>query len=54
VVLFVVKHDIHPDKLEAFQKWAESALKRLASVPGLVEFRAYRGAVGAPLMSSLI
>ena len=48
MVLFVVKYDLHPDKLEAFRKVAEDALKRIPAVPGLVEFRAYRGAVGAP------
>jgi quinol monooxygenase YgiN len=48
MVLSVTKWDIHPDKLEGYPKWAESAIKRCVSVPGVVEFRAYRGAAGAP------
>jgi antibiotic biosynthesis monooxygenase (ABM) superfamily enzyme len=52
VVLQVIKYDIHPDKREAFLKWTESAIKRLLSVPGVVEHRAYRGAAGAPQVVS--
>ncbi|MCL4394554.1 MAG: antibiotic biosynthesis monooxygenase [Chloroflexi bacterium] len=48
VVLQVMKWDIHPDKAEAYLKWTESAIKRTLAAPGVVEFRAYRGAVGAP------
>ena len=48
MVLQVIKYDIHPDKREAYLKWPEGAIKRLLSVPGVVEFRAYRGAAGAP------
>jgi antibiotic biosynthesis monooxygenase (ABM) superfamily enzyme len=48
MVLSVLKWDIHPDKLEAYLKWTESAIKRTVSGPGVVEFRAYRGAAGAP------
>jgi len=48
MVLAVTKWDIHPDKLEAYPKWAEAAIKRGMSVPGVVEFRGYRGAAGAP------
>jgi quinol monooxygenase YgiN len=48
MVLAVVKYDIHPDKLQAFQKWVEGAIPRLLSVPGVIEFRSYRGAAGAP------
>ena len=42
------KHDIHPDKGEAYVKFTEDAVKRSMSVPGIVEFRAYRAAAGAP------
>jgi quinol monooxygenase YgiN len=52
MVLQVTKYDIHPDKLEAFQKWVEGAIKRCMSVPGVVEYRAYRGAAGAPQIVS--
>jgi antibiotic biosynthesis monooxygenase (ABM) superfamily enzyme len=48
MVLYVRKWDIHPDKLEAYTKWTEGAIKRSLSVPGVVEFRAYRGQAGTP------
>jgi antibiotic biosynthesis monooxygenase (ABM) superfamily enzyme len=44
----VMKWDIHPDKVEAYLKWAEDALKRKMAVPGMVELRAYHGIAGAP------
>jgi quinol monooxygenase YgiN len=46
MVLGVMKWDIHPDKREEYTKWTESAIKRTVSGPGVIEFRAYRGAVG--------
>lgn len=46
MVLLVQKWDIHPDKLEAYTKWTESAIQRTLAVPGVVEFRAYRAATG--------
>jgi len=48
MVIYVMKWDIHPDKLDAYLKWTEGAIKRTVGVPGVVEFRAYRGAAGAP------
>jgi len=47
MVLAVIKWDIHPDKAEAYLKWTESAIRRNLAGPGVVEFRAYRGAAGA-------
>lgn len=46
MVLQVMKWDIHPDKTEAYAKWAQTAIKRTISVPGVLEFRAYRPATG--------
>ncbi len=46
MVLYIMKWDIHPDKVEAYLKWTESAVKRTA-IPGVVEFRAYRPASGS-------
>ncbi len=42
----VMKWDVHPDKVEAYLKWTEGAIKRALGAPGVVEFRAYRFAVG--------
>ena len=47
MVLYVMKWDIHPDKVDAYLKWTESAIKRTLATPGVVEFRAYRPATGA-------
>jgi quinol monooxygenase YgiN len=47
MVLHVVKWDIHPDKTDAYLKWAEGAIKRLLAVPGVVEFRSYRTMAGS-------
>lgn len=46
MVLQVMKWDIHPDKVEAYLEWTQSAIQRTLGVPGVVEFRAYRPATG--------
>jgi quinol monooxygenase YgiN len=46
VVLYVLKWDIRPDKAEAYVAWAQGAIQRNLAAPGVVEFRAYRGAAG--------
>jgi quinol monooxygenase YgiN len=48
MVLWVGKWDILPDKVEAYTQWAKSAIPRFLAVPGVVEFRAYRGVAGVP------
>jgi antibiotic biosynthesis monooxygenase (ABM) superfamily enzyme len=47
MVLYVVKWDILPDKVEAYNEWALGATQRLLAAPGIVEFRAYRPATGS-------
>ncbi len=47
MVLVVLKWDILPDKVEAYSKWAATAVQRTTGAPGVVEFRAYRPATGA-------
>ena len=47
MVLYVSKYNIHPDKREAYTKFAQSAIRRVLAVPGVVEFRGYRSATGA-------
>lgn len=47
MVLYIVKWDIHPDKVEAYQRWTKSAIERTLAVPGVIEFRAYRTSVGS-------
>ena len=47
MVLYIMRWDILPDKVEAYRKFTESAIKRTLGVPGVVELRAYRPAAGA-------
>jgi quinol monooxygenase YgiN len=47
MVLYVMKWDIHPDKVDAYVEWVPGAISRVLAVPGVVEFRAYRSAGGA-------
>jgi antibiotic biosynthesis monooxygenase (ABM) superfamily enzyme len=46
MVLQVIKWDLHPDKKDAYEAWAKTALPTFLTVPGLVEFRAYRPVTG--------
>lgn len=48
MVLAVIKWDIHPDKPDAYREWAPVAIQRNLAAPGVIEFRAYRPASGAP------
>ena len=47
MMLVVMKWNVHPDKVEAYTKWTQSAIQSTLAVPGVVEFRAYRPAAGA-------
>jgi antibiotic biosynthesis monooxygenase (ABM) superfamily enzyme len=46
MMLYVLKYDIHPDKVSDYMNWAETAIPRLLRIPGLTEFRGYRPAAG--------
>ena len=46
MVLLVTKWNVHPDKLEAYTKWTEGAIKTTVGTPGVVELRSYRTATG--------
>lgn len=47
MVIYVGKWNIRPEKAEAYPEWAQSAVRRLLAVPGIVEFRGYRPATGS-------
>jgi len=47
MVLFVMKWNIHPDKVQEYPQWAQGAIQRTLAAPGVVEFRSYRTAVGS-------
>ncbi len=46
MVINLLKYDIVPGKTDEFIEWAKGAIPQLLSVPGLVELRSYRPAVG--------
>ncbi len=46
MVLYILKWDIHPDKVDAYLEWTQGAIQRTLAVPGVAEFRAYRPASG--------
>lgn len=46
MVLYINKWNIHPDKVSEYMDWTQGAIQRTLSVPGVDEFRAYRGAAG--------
>ena len=47
MVLYVMKWQIHPDKVQDYSEWQAGAIRRTLSVPGVVEFRGYRPLSGA-------
>lgn len=48
MVLYIMRWDIVPDKMEAYLKWSEGAIRRTVAAPGVIEFRAYRTAASPP------
>jgi antibiotic biosynthesis monooxygenase (ABM) superfamily enzyme len=46
MVIYMQQWDILPDKAGDYAEWADSAVSRLLSVPGVVEFRAFRPVAG--------
>jgi antibiotic biosynthesis monooxygenase (ABM) superfamily enzyme len=47
MVLYIQKWDILPEKIDFYNEWTSSAIKRLLDVPGVVELRAYRPSTGS-------
>ena len=46
MVLYIMKYDINPDKVEAYNAWAKDAIPAILATPGIVEFRGYRPITG--------
>jgi heme-degrading monooxygenase HmoA len=46
MVIYMQQWDIRPEKAPEYAQWADSAVSRLLSVPGVVEFRAFRPLTG--------
>ncbi len=42
MVLFIMRWSITSEKSNAYKRWAELALERILSCPGVVEYRRYR------------
>ncbi len=47
MVLWVMKYDINPDKLEAYGAWAQGAIPRAIGAGNVVEFNGYRPVSGS-------
>jgi len=47
MVLYSLKWNIHPDKVEAYASWAKGAIQRTVGAGGVTEFRGYRPASGS-------
>lgn len=45
-VIYMQQWDIRPEKAGEYAEWADSAVSRLLSVPGVEEFRAFRPVAG--------
>ena len=46
MVLQITRYDVQPDKVDAYTKWAQGAIKAMTEAPGHVAFRAYRSRAG--------
>ncbi|NLG51867.1 MAG: hypothetical protein GX552_17315 [Chloroflexi bacterium] len=46
MITLIIRWNIHPDKIQAYTAWAQSAVPRLLAAPGLSELRAYRPLIG--------
>ena len=46
MVLYTQQWDIRPEKAAEYLEWTGTAISRLLSAPGVVEFRAYRPLTG--------
>jgi len=48
MVLYVVKYDLRPERADEYLNiWVPSAIERIRTIPGLVEFRGYRPFAGS-------
>jgi antibiotic biosynthesis monooxygenase (ABM) superfamily enzyme len=53
MVLYVIKYDLLPDQLQAWQQYAQTALPRLLRVPGIRELRSYRPVTGSSQIATI-
>jgi len=47
MVLWVMKYDINPAKLDSYAEWAQGAVPTLIGAGGVVELRGYRPVTGS-------
>jgi len=47
MVLWMMKWEINPDKLDEYTEWATGAIPTIIGAGGVVEFRAYRPITGS-------
>ena len=46
MVLWIMKYDINPDKLDSYAEWAQNAIPKVLGAGNVVEFRGYRPVTG--------
>jgi len=46
MVLWVMKYDINPAKIDSYGEWAQSTVPDIIGAGGVVEFRGYRPVTG--------
>ena len=46
MVLWIMKWDINPDKVDSYAEWAQGAIPSVIGAGGVVEFRGYRPVSG--------
>lgn len=46
MIVYTLKWNIHPEKIEAYNEWTVGAIQRTLSVGDVAEFRGYRPAIG--------
>lgn len=46
MITLIIRWNIHPDKVQPYMAWAQTAVPRLLAAPGLSELRAYRPLIG--------
>ena len=47
MIKLVISYNLRPEKREAYQEWALSAIKRMLAVPGIKEAVGYRPITGS-------
>ena len=53
MIIQIVRWDINPDKVQAYEAWAQAAVPRLAAIAGPIKLGAYRPIIGSSQVVTL-